>query len=133
MRRHEEVRNGIEPMHRFTRAVSVGSPQEFLPAEKDDQERAEAGKRLIKNGIICWNYLYLSQKLAQIEDPAKREEWLRAVAHGSAASWRHVNLLGEYGFSDDRLRNIDRLNGTSNGEPRNARNFFKMWQLRKIQ
>ncbi len=59
MRRHEEVRNGIEYMHRFTRAVSVGSPQEFLPVEKDDQERAEAGKRLIKNGIICWNYLSL--------------------------------------------------------------------------
>jgi hypothetical protein len=42
----------------FTRAVSVGSPQEFLQAEKDDQELAEACKRLIKNCIICWNYLY---------------------------------------------------------------------------
>ncbi|MDQ1390089.1 MAG: hypothetical protein QOF56_3543 [Acidobacteriaceae bacterium] len=31
---------------------------------------AEACKRLIKNCIICWNYLYLSQKLAQIDDPA---------------------------------------------------------------
>ncbi len=100
----EKVLNGIEHVHRFTRAVSVGSPQEFLQAEKDDQELAEACKRLIKNGIICWNYLYLSQKLAEIEDPAKREELLRAVAHGSAASWRHVNLLGEYDFSDDRLR-----------------------------
>jgi hypothetical protein len=25
---------------------------------------------------ICWNYLYLSQKLAEIDDPAKREELL---------------------------------------------------------
>ena len=55
---------------------------------------AEACKRLIKNCIICWNYLYLSQKLAEIDDPAKREELLQAMAHGSAAAWGHLNLLG---------------------------------------
>ena len=33
---------------RFTRAVSVGNPREFLQAEKEDQEMAEACKRLIK-------------------------------------------------------------------------------------
>jgi hypothetical protein len=49
-------------VHRFRRAVSVGSPREFLQAEKEDQELAEASKRLIKNCIICWNYLYLSLK-----------------------------------------------------------------------
>jgi len=74
----------IEHVHRFTRAVSVGNPRVFLQAEKEDQEMAEACKRLIKNCIICWNYLYLSQKLAEIDDPAKREELLQAMAHGSA-------------------------------------------------
>ena len=44
---------------------------------------AEACKRLIKNCIICWNALYLSQKLAEIDDPAKREELLQEMAHGS--------------------------------------------------
>jgi hypothetical protein len=48
-------------------------------------------KRLIKNCIICWNYLYLSQKVAGIDDPAKREELLQAMAHGSAAAWGHLN------------------------------------------
>ena len=61
-------------------------------------------KRLIKNCIICWNYLYLSQKLAEIDDPAKREELLQAMAHGSAAAWGHLNLLGEYDFSEDKLQ-----------------------------
>ena len=65
---------------------------------------AEACKRLIKNCIICWNYLYLSQKLEEIEDAANREAFLDAVAHGSAVSWRHINLLGEYDFSDKSLR-----------------------------
>ena len=54
---------------------------------------AEACKRLIKNCIICWNYLYLSQKLAQIDDPAKREELLQAIAYGSAAAWGHPEIL----------------------------------------
>ena len=65
---------------------------------------AEACKRLIKNCIIRWNYLYLSQKLAEIDDPAKREELLQATAHGSAAAWGHLNLLGEYDFSEDKLQ-----------------------------
>jgi hypothetical protein len=94
-------------VHRFTRAVSVGNPREFLQAEKEDQEMAEASKRLIKNCIICWNYLCLSQKLEEVKDTASREAFLDAVAHGSAgclAAWQQLNLLGEYDFSDEKLR-----------------------------
>jgi hypothetical protein len=90
--------------HRFTRAVSVGNPREFLQAEKQEREMAEACKRLIKNCIICWNYLYLSQEFADLDDPANREAFLKALIHGSAASWQHVNLLGEYDFSEERLQ-----------------------------
>jgi Plasmid pRiA4b ORF-3-like protein len=45
---------------------------------------AEACKRLIKNCIICWNYLYLSQKLEDTEDAASREAFLEAVANGES-------------------------------------------------
>ena len=57
-----------------------------------------------QNCIICWNYLYLSQGLEEIEDAASRESFLDAVAHGSAISWQHINLPGEYDFSDEKLR-----------------------------
>jgi TnpA family transposase len=100
----EKQMDRIEHVHRFTRAVSVGNPREFLEAEKEDQELAEACKRLIKNCIICWNYLYLSQKLEDIKDTSSREALLEALAHGSAVSWRHINLLGEYDFSQEKLR-----------------------------
>jgi uncharacterized protein YbcC (UPF0753/DUF2309 family) len=100
----ERVLNGVEHVHRFTRAVSVGNPREFLQVEKQEQEMAEACKRLIKNCIICWNYLYLSQKLAEMDDPESREAFLKTVTHGSAVSWQHLNLLGEYDFSEDRLQ-----------------------------
>jgi hypothetical protein len=58
------------------------------------QGLAEACKRLIKNCIICWNYLYLSQKLAEIDDPAKREELLQAMAHGSGGRLGASESLG---------------------------------------
>ena len=100
----EKQMDRIEHVHRFTRAVSVGNPREFLQAEKEDQEMAEACKRLIKNCIICWNYLYLSQKLEEITDTESREALLDAVAHGSTVAWQHLNLLSEYDFSAEKLR-----------------------------
>jgi hypothetical protein len=39
-----------------------------------------------------------------MDDPARREAILSALTHGSAVSWQHVNLLGEYDFSEERLR-----------------------------
>ena len=37
------------------------------------------------------------------EDAATRQVFLVAVAHGSVISW-HINLLGEYDFSDEKLQ-----------------------------
>jgi hypothetical protein len=31
---------------------------------------------------------------------------LQAMAHGSAAAWGHLNLLGEYDFSEDKHSTI---------------------------
>jgi hypothetical protein len=42
--------------------------------------------------------------LEQIEDAASRQVFLDAVAHGAVISWQHINLLGEYDFSDEKLR-----------------------------
>src|ERR1700726_4171390 len=116
----EKVLSAIEHVHAFTRAVSIGNPREFLQAEKEDQEMAEACKRLIKNCIICWNYLYLSQKLEEIKDTASREAFFDAVAHGSAVAWQHLSLLGDYDFSDEQLRDsigIRPQNWCTNGVP----------------
>ena len=102
----EKVLSGIEHVHAFTRAVSVGNPREFLQAEKEDQEMAEACKRLIKHQELH-HLLELPVSVAEtreIDDPAKREELLQAMAHGSAAAWGHLNLLGEYDFSEDKLQ-----------------------------
>ena len=43
-------------------------------------------------------------KLEEITDTESREALLDAVAHGSTVAWRHLNLLGEYDFSAEKLR-----------------------------
>jgi len=100
----EKQLNKVELANRFTRAVAVGNPREFTQAEKEEQEVAEACNRLIKNCIICWNYLYLSKKLAQAETREAKGNLLTTIATHSVVSWVHINLLGEYDFSDEKLQ-----------------------------
>ncbi len=95
----------MELSNRFTRDVAVGNPREFTQGEKEEQEIAEACNRLIKNSIICWNYLYLSDKLARLENhPEQKKILLSAIASHSVMAWAHINMLGEYDFSDEKLK-----------------------------
>ncbi len=100
----EKQLNKVELANRFTRAVAVGNPREYTQAEKEDQEIAESCNRLIKNSIICWNYLYLTQKLSRMENKESKDRLLIAITTHSVISWAHINLLGEYDFSDEKLQ-----------------------------
>ena len=100
----EKQLNKVELANKFTRAVAVGSPREFTQVEKEEQEIAEACNRLIKNSIICWNYLYLARKIEKFDDAKARKALLRMIAAHSPMAWAHVNMLGEYDFSDEKLR-----------------------------
>ena len=100
----EKQLNKVELANRFTRAVAVGNPREFTQGDKEEQEISEACNRLIKNAIICWNYLYLSQKLARMKKTEQKEKLLSAIASHSIICWEHMNLLGEYDFSDNKLQ-----------------------------
>lgn len=42
--------------------------------------------------------------MAAVTDTESREALLDAVVHGSTVAWRHLNLLGEYDFSAEKLR-----------------------------
>ena len=100
----ENLLNRIELGNRFTRAIAVGNPREFSDGDKEEQEIAEACNRLIKNAIVCWNYLLLEHRLNQASTDELRAEIRAAVANHSVISWGHINLLGEYDFSDEKLR-----------------------------
>ena len=100
----EKQLNKVEMANRFTRAVAIGNPREFAQVEKEEQEIAEACNRLIKNSIICWNYLYLARQLRNTPDAEARENLLRVIEEHAPMAWTHINMLGEYDFSDEKLR-----------------------------
>ena len=99
----EKQLNKVESSHKFAKAISFGHNHEFIQSEKEAQEIAEACRRLIKNAIICWNYLFLTRALEQASDQARKEELIDAIRNGSVVAWRHFNLHGEFDFSDDKM------------------------------
>jgi TnpA family transposase len=106
----EKQLNKGENVNKFSRAVSFGNNQEFLSGEKIEQEIAEGCRRLIKNAIICWNYLYLTQKIIEAESEELKQELLTSIRNGSPVTWQHINLHGEYDFSDSKLQDSVGLN-----------------------
>ena len=100
----EKQLNKVELANRFTRTVAVGNPRGFTQTEKEVQEIAEACNRPIKNSIICWNYLYLARQLEKAPDVETRESLLQLIASHSPMSWAHIHMLGEYDFSEEKLR-----------------------------
>ena len=96
--------NKIESSNKFSKAVSFGQSNEFIQSEKEEQEIAETCRRLIKNAIICWNYLYLSRELAVEKNEERKAKLLEAIENGSVMTWAHFNLHGEFDFSDEKMQ-----------------------------
>jgi TnpA family transposase len=97
----EKQLNKVEGSNKFSKAICFGHNQEFIQGEKEDQEIAEGCRRLIKNAIVCWNYLYLSRELAAEKNEQRKTQLIAAIRHGSAVTWQHCNLHGEFDFSDE--------------------------------
>jgi hypothetical protein len=43
-------------------------------------------------------------QILQSEDLGRRQELIAAVKSGSVVAWQHINLHGEYDFSDEKLQ-----------------------------
>ncbi len=91
--------NKVESSNKFSKVISFGHNHEFIQSEKEVQDIAESCRRLIKNAIVCWNYLYLSRELATEKNEARKAELLEAIRNGSVVTWAHFNLHGEFDFS----------------------------------
>jgi TnpA family transposase len=100
----EKQLNKVELANRFSRAVAVANPREIIQTDPDEQAIAESCNRLIKNSIICWNYLYLDHLLKKMRDVQDREILLSIISTHSIMTWEHINMLGEYDFSDEKLK-----------------------------
>jgi TnpA family transposase len=97
----EKKLNLIELSNKFSKAILFGNNQEIQYSGKEEQEMVVGCQRLIQNTIVLWNELYLSQKIANTEDEEKRQALLKVIRNGSMLVWQHVNLHGEYDFTQD--------------------------------
>lgn len=100
----EKQLNKLESSNKFGKAVFHGNNQEFQLSSKEEQLIADGCKRLIENAIICWNYIYLSQKIYTAKSDKERKNIIQAIRNGSVVAWWHINLQGEYDFSEDILK-----------------------------
>jgi Tn3 transposase DDE domain len=65
---------------------------------------ADGCNRLSRNVIICWNYQYISQGLAEEADEERRQTLQTALKNGSIVLWHPLNLHGEYDFWEEKLQ-----------------------------
>ena len=56
------------------------------------------------NSVICWNYLYLTQKLTELSSENEKQELLETFKNSSIITWQHINFHGEYDFSEEKTR-----------------------------
>ena len=96
--RIEKQLNRIEQSNKFSNAIFFANNREFNQATREEQEIATACKVLIQNAIVLWNYLYLSQLLANCRDNNERDDMASMMKSCTVIIWRHINLHGEYDF-----------------------------------
>ncbi|TDE09364.1 Tn3 family transposase [Dyadobacter psychrotolerans] len=92
----------IESSNNFSKAITVGNNQELIWATRKEQLTAEGCKRLIANAVNTYNLLLLSEKLVAAESEENRKILLKKILATSTHSWAHINLVGEYDFSDGK-------------------------------
>jgi hypothetical protein len=106
-----------ESGNRLDRAFAIGR-HDYIQTEKDDQELAECCKRILKNVVVCWNFMYVSQKLARAVNPIQRSAILQKVRVSSLLAWEHFILHGEFDFSDARLQDSQKFDFDSMMDPK---------------
>lgn len=111
----EKQLNKGELANKFSSAVSFANNQEIMQVDQENQEIAIMCKTIIQNIIILWNYLELT-KLIIRSDKDIKEQIMCNILNASILTWRHVNLLGTYDFSnlishnDNEISHEDILN-----------------------
>jgi len=97
-KRIEKQLSRIELANRFSGTIFFANHSELNQATREEQEIVTACKVLIQNAIVLWNYLYLSQLLANCGNNQERQDMVEMIRNCSVIVWRHINLHGEYDF-----------------------------------
>lgn len=95
----------IESLHQLSDELNLGHDGLIRFATKEELLVMARSKQLLINSIVCYNYLYQTQKIIEA-NPQERKEIQRALSNSAAFAYSHVNFQGEYDFSDEVLVDI---------------------------
>lgn len=95
--------NKGESANKLDRALAIGRA-EYNLSTHEEQETMEACKRLIKNAIVCWNYMYLTKRYYSLKTKDQRVAFINKVKNSSTLAWEHIMIHGAFDFSESRLK-----------------------------
>lgn len=98
--------NKIERSNQFSKAVCFSNSGKLIFLHQNEQLISQAATRLIKNIIICWNYLYLEERLRKTKTENERKYLMELILSGSAMSWKHIHFSGHYDFSEANMEDL---------------------------
>jgi TnpA family transposase len=97
----EEVLSKVEHANKFAKAITLGNNQDFNWATQYEQHLAAGCKRLIMNAINYYNLLLLSEKVHACQNQEEKNDLLSLIARSSTHTWQHINLQGEFDFTEN--------------------------------
>ena len=81
--RIEKKLNRIESSNKFAKAICYANNSELKQADLQDQKVAVACKMLMKNSIVLWNYLHLSEILTHCTNEKELAEVMSIIKEGA--------------------------------------------------
>jgi TnpA family transposase len=93
----------VEHSNKFGNAVMLGNGGDLVWSTERERNISGSCRMLIMNLINLFNLLYLSEKLRQCKTETDREDLLKTILKSSTHTWHHINLAGEYDFSDPMM------------------------------
>jgi TnpA family transposase len=90
--------NRIEHGQKLSEAVFFARQGKLMVGAESEIQKAMMSKTLLKNAIIIWNYLFLSDYCCQLPNDQQRQEVINSISSGSVIAWAHVNMHGVYDF-----------------------------------
>jgi TnpA family transposase len=108
--------NAIEASNRFSNAIAFANGGEMIFLTRTEQQIANACKNLIKNVIICWNYMYLTRQVQQTKTEERKQELIQNIKLKTANAWRHIFFTGTYDFSVENSADSFNLLNSQNFE-----------------
>lgn len=106
-RRTQKGLNKAEAINALSRKVGYGQNDELHEPSYEGQSQIAKLSDLLLNIITVWNSVYMQTALDKLAENEPIPEHL--IAHISPIRWEHINLFGDFLFSDEQLLDISSI------------------------